>query len=220
MAKCATVLPLRLRKWQCGREDDDTGADRCAAPPYPPNPGPHRPPAPHAAVPEVYGAGRVVARRGAVEGRRGPAPEAGTPPGPAPFWVGTTVGLGGGVEPIRAVSLRPLPDTLAASCWCRSLRGPCPVWRSRAGGGTPLCRSARTASGGNPSEELRQEGEADHRDPAPAKVCFKAGYFCKKGKKEKTALNLWRVAHCCRTRCSFPAGVLGLLGMACCLLKA
>ena len=119
-----------------------SAAPSSAAPPYPPNPGPHRPPAPHAAVPEVRGAGKVVARRGAVEGRRGPAPEAGTPPGPAPFWVGTTVGLGGGAEPIRAVSLRPLPDTLAASCWCRSLCSPCPVWRSRAGGrdgSLPFC---------------------------------------------------------------------------------
>lgn len=64
----------------------------------------------------------------------------------------------------------PLPDTLAASVSCRILRSPCPVWCSSAGGGTPLCDSGRAQGGGNPTEELREEGEPSdlHLEPVKA----------------------------------------------------
>lgn len=79
-------------------------------PSRPPDPGPHRraPTAPHTAVSEVGG---VATRGGGGErwlgGLARPRPSAWGSSRPRPLWVGTTVGLGGGAEPIRAVSLRP-----------------------------------------------------------------------------------------------------------------
>nr|XP_025132627.1 uncharacterized protein LOC102413634 isoform X3 [Bubalus bubalis] len=77
--------------------------------------------------------------------------------------------------------------------------------------GTPLFHSARTASGGKREKSC---------DPAPAKTFFKAGYFCKEGKKEETEISedLQTAAEpldhflSCRS--------VRIVGTACCLHKA
>lgn len=88
-------------------------------------------------------------------GWRQTPPGAGSPlagPGPAPPpRVGTTVGLGG-VQPIRAVSLRPPSRHPRCQRLCRILRSPCRVWCSCVGAGR-LCSSGRTEGGGGLSEE-------------------------------------------------------------------
>lgn len=127
--------------------------------------GPHR----------VYGidrrAGNVggVARWGAAEVQRGGraltrAWRGGSSgPGPAPP-VGTTVGRGGGVEPIRAVSLRLLPDTLVASGSCRILRSPCSAsCLTRGPGRLSAIRCARKAVGIRARSSERRGG----RPPGP-----------------------------------------------------
>lgn len=79
-----------------------------ATPGDPPSPGP-RPP--YAAGPEAWGWSPQGGRRRVAGGWRGgtawPRPSGWRSSRPRPLWVGTTVGLRGGVEPIRAVSLRP-----------------------------------------------------------------------------------------------------------------
>lgn len=89
---------------------------------------------------------------------------------PRPLWVGTRVGRGGGVEPIRAVSLRPPfptpspPAFRAASCAAPAQFG------AAARGAGRLCDSGRSQGGGNPTEELREEGEDSdlHLEPVKA----------------------------------------------------
>lgn len=107
----------------------------CSATPRdPPSPGPR----PHyAAGPEAWGGGRggVVTPRGAAEGWRGSAPQPGVLPGPAHSGSELRWASEGASSPFVPYPSAPLPDTLAASRRCRSLRSPYPVWRSGAGGG-------------------------------------------------------------------------------------
>lgn len=78
---------------------------------------------------------------------------------PRPLRVGTTVGLGGGVEPIRAVSLRLLPDTLVASGWCGILRRPCSAsYLTRGPGRLSAVRCARKAVGVRARSSERRGG--------------------------------------------------------------
>ena len=106
----------------------------CSATPRdPPSPGPR----PHyAAGPEAWGVGGgVVTPRGAAEGWRGSAPQPGVLPGPAHSGSELRWASEGASSPFVPYPSAPLPDTLAASRRCRSLRSPYPVWRSGAGGG-------------------------------------------------------------------------------------
>lgn len=66
---------------------------------------------------------------------RGPAPQAGVLPGPAPSGSELRWAWEGASSPFVPYPSAPLPDTLTASRRCRSLRSPYPVWRSGAGGG-------------------------------------------------------------------------------------
>ncbi|XP_055249882.1 G-protein coupled receptor-associated sorting protein 2 isoform X2 [Moschus berezovskii] len=77
----------------------------------------------------------VLSPQRAAEGWRGPAPQAGVPPGPAPCGSELRWAWEGASSPFVPYPSAPLLDTLAASRQCRSLRRPYPVWRSGAGGG-------------------------------------------------------------------------------------
>ena len=79
--------------------------------------------------------GGVVTPRGAAEGWSGSAPQAGVLPGPAHSGSELRWACEGASSPFVPYPSAPLPDTLAASRRCRSLRSPYPVWRSGAGGG-------------------------------------------------------------------------------------
>ncbi|ELK18800.1 hypothetical protein PAL_GLEAN10000616 [Pteropus alecto] len=141
----------------------------------PPNPARIAPPLARETH-RVYGidrrAGSVggVARWGAAEVQRGGraltrAWRGGSPgPRPRPLQVGTTVGLEAGVEPIRAVSLRLLPDTLVASGSCRVLRSPCSASHlTRGPGRLSVVRCARKAVGIRARSSERRGG----RPPGP-----------------------------------------------------
>ena len=137
----------------------------CSATPRdPPSPGP-RPP--YAAGPEAWGWSPHWGQR-----RAGVAPPLSWRSSrPRPLWVGTTVGLRGGVEPFVPYLSAALPNTLAASDRYRNLCSPCGVWRGGREPSLPFCPH------GEPWEsrgELRPEWGG--RPPGPCACEGKWGF--------------------------------------------
>ena len=141
----------------------------CSATPRdPPSPGP-RPP--YAAGPEAWGWSPQGGRRRMAEGwrgaRRGPAPQAGIPPGPAHSGSERRWACEGASS--RSCRISPPPFLILSQRAIGTATCAAPAGFG-AGGGSPLCHSALTASRGNREGSSDRSGEADHRDLAPAKA--------------------------------------------------
>ncbi|XP_073918290.1 G protein-coupled receptor associated sorting protein 3 isoform X2 [Castor canadensis] len=78
------------------------------------------------------------------------------------------VGMGGGVEPIRAVSLRPPSRHPRGERFLPHPAQPLPALVQRRGGGAPRCHSDRAESGGSLSKERREERRAQESRGSPS----------------------------------------------------